>query len=144
MSISDLYMSVDQKRNISHFANIVKIAKADGVITSEEKDILKVIAKKYMIGEAEVNEIFKNPENYPIRAHLSCKERIERLYDLVKMMNADHKVALREVSVLRIIVIGLAFPLKNVENIIECAVSIDIDKCRLDNFYKEIMKVNKI
>ena len=46
MAILDAYMSVGLKRNISHFANMVRIAKSDKIITSEENDLLKKIAKR--------------------------------------------------------------------------------------------------
>ena len=144
MSISDVYLSGDQKRNISHFANIVKIAQADGLVTEEEKEFLKVIAHKYQIPEDKYNDILKAPEYYPIRAQLSCEERIERLYDLLKMVFVDHKKRSQEVSILRKIVIGLAFPLKNVDKIVISAVNLDMDNCDFEEFYDEIMKVNQI
>ena len=49
MGISDLYLSIGQKRNISHFANIVRIAKSDNQISSEEIEFLAKVSKKYNI-----------------------------------------------------------------------------------------------
>ncbi|MCK5637590.1 MAG: hypothetical protein KAH67_02685 [Flavobacteriaceae bacterium] len=144
MTIADIYLSGDQKRNISHFANIVKIAKSDGEISNEEEELLKAIAKKYQITDDNFKAIFKDPEYYPIRAQLGCEERIERLFDLLKMVFADHKMRSMEVSTLRKIVIGLAFSLKNVDDIVIQAVHIDIENCSLEEFQKEIMKVNRI
>lgn len=40
MAISDLYSSGQHKQEIGHFANIVKIARADGKITDGEKELL--------------------------------------------------------------------------------------------------------
>jgi len=144
MSIANIYLSGDQKRNISHFANIVKIAKSDGEISKEEEDLLKAIAKQYQITDDNYKAIFKDPEYYPIRAQLGCEERIERLYDLLKMVFADHKLRSMEVSILRKIVVGLAFPLKNIDNIVIQAVHLDMENCSLEKFQEEIMKVNPI
>jgi len=144
MSIANIYLSGDQKRNISHFANIVKIAKSDGEISKEEEDLLKAIAKQYQITDDNYKAIFKDPEYYPIRAQLGCEERIERLYDLLKMVFADHKLRSMEVSILRKIVIGLAFPLKNIDDIVIQAVHLDMENCSLEKFQEEIMKVNPI
>ena len=144
MSIANIYLSGDQKRNISHFANIVKIAKSDGEISKEEEDLLKAIAKQYQITDDNYKAIFKDPEYYPIRAQLGCEERIERLYDLLKMVFADHKLRSMEVSILRKIVVGLAFPLKNIDDIVIQAVHLDIENCSLEKFQEEIMKVNPI
>ena len=49
MGISDLYLSIGQRRNISHFANIVRIAKSDNKISTEEIEFLAKISKKYNI-----------------------------------------------------------------------------------------------
>ncbi len=141
MTIADVYLSGDQKRNISHFANIVKIAKSDGEISEEEVELLKSIAKQYQITDEKFNIIFKDPDYFPIRAQLSCEERLERLYDLIKMVFADHKMRSKEVSILRKIVIGLAFPLKNIDDIVLQAIHVDIENCDLEEFQKEIMKV---
>jgi tellurite resistance protein len=40
MAISDLYTSGRHKQEIGHFANIVKIAKADGEMSEAEKELL--------------------------------------------------------------------------------------------------------
>lgn len=145
MGISDYYMSIGLKRNISHFANMVKIAKSDNVITKEEIALLVKISKKYNISEDKFKEIFKDPDKVPTIAHLECEERIERLYDLIKMVEVDHKKEnIKEIHVLKKIVTGLAFPLKNIDIIVETAVNIDVENCELKEFKNHILKVNKI
>ncbi len=144
MAISDLYMSIGLKRNISHFANIVKIAKSDKNISQEEVQLLIKIAKKYNIDDDKFKEILKNPEKTPTIAHLDCEERIERLFDLLKMVNADHTIAKEEVSILRKIATGLAFPLHRVDEIVDEAIQMKIDNCELEDFQKKIFKVIKI
>ncbi|MCF6224000.1 MAG: TerB family tellurite resistance protein [Flavobacteriaceae bacterium] len=44
MSISDYFMGIGLKRNINHFANMVKIAKSDNVISPEEIELLVKIS----------------------------------------------------------------------------------------------------
>lgn len=141
MGISDLYMSVGQKRNISHFANIVRIATSDNIVTIEEMELLLSIAKNFGIGNYKFNEIINNPEKFPTIAHLECEERIERLYDLVKMIKADHIVADEEVACLRRIATGLAFPIKRVDEIVEKAIKIDVDSSSFESFQKELMEL---
>jgi len=144
MGISDFYMSIGLKRNISHFANMVKIAKSDNVITDEEMVLLQLIAKRYNISEDQFKEILKAPEKFPTIAYLESEERVERLYDLIKMVEVDHKAEIEEVAVLRRIVTGLAFPLKSVDAIVDRAIEIRADDCDLEHFKKEIMKVSPI
>ena len=143
MGISDLYMSIGLKRNISHFANMVKVAKSDNIITPHELELLKKIARAYSISEKKFQQILKEPEIVPTIAYLDYEERIERFYDLLKMVSIDHKPATKEVSVLRRIATGLAFPLHNVDIIVDTAIQIDIENCDIDTFKTEILKANK-
>ena len=143
MGISDLYMSIGLKRNISHFANMVKVAKSDDIITEHELELLKKIAKAYNISDKKFKEIIKDPNKIPTLAHLNCEERIERFYDLLKMVSIDHSPATKEISVLRRITTGLAFPIHNVDKIIDAAIQIDIINCDMETFKKKILKANK-
>jgi len=139
MGISDLYMSIGQKRNISHFANIVRIAVSDHEISSEEIDFLKKVANKYNISEEKFKEILKSPNTIPTIAHLNCIERIERLYDLMTMVEADHHIEKEEVAVLRKIVTGLAFPLKEVDRIVDESIKLDFESVDLESFTKSML-----
>jgi len=144
MGISDLYMSVGQKRNISHFANIVRIAYSDGIITEEEIEFLQKIANKYNIEDDKFREIIRHPEKFPTIGHLECIERIERLYDLIIMIRADHVIAVEEVSILSKIVVGLAFPLHKVDEIVDRAIKMNTEKSDLETFQRNILDVIKI
>lgn len=143
MPISDLYLSVGLKRNMSHFANIVRIAKSDKVITEEEVEFLQNVAKRFNISDNKFKEIVKNPERFPTLAHLDNIERIERFYDLIKMVNADHVVAKEEVTTLRKIATGLAFPINSVDKIVEKAVEIDIKNTDFEFFQNKILEIIK-
>jgi len=143
MPFSDLYLSVGLKRNMSHFANIVRIANADNIVTEEEIVFLQNVAKRFNIDENKFKEIIKDPEKFPTMAHLENVERIERLFDLVKMVNADHVVAKEEVSVLRKIATGLAFPIKYIDEIVDNAVKFDTENSDFEAFQKEVLEIIK-
>ena len=144
MGISDLYLSVGQKRNISHFANIVRIAKSDNQISPEEIEFLEKISKKYNISDEQFKDIIKFPEKIPTIAHLDCIERIERLYELLGMVKADHHVEQREILMLRRIVTGLAFPLNRVDMIVDHSIAMDLDGVSVDSFTDNILKLLKM
>jgi uncharacterized tellurite resistance protein B-like protein len=144
MGISDLYLSIGQKRNISHFANIVRIAKSDNNISPEEIEFLAKISNKYNITDENFREILRNPENVPTIAHLDCLERIERLYDLLKIVKADHRIEKEEVSMLRRIVTGLAFPLNRVDMIVDHSIEMDVEQISADDFSDEILRLLKM
>ena len=141
MGISDIYLSIGQKRNISHFANIVRIAKSDNDLSIEEVQFLSKISHKYNISNEQFKDILKEPEKIPTLSHLECEERVERLYELMQMVEADRIIEEEELSMLKKIIIGLAFPLKDVERIIERAIQIDLDKSDVESFKRDIYEV---
>jgi len=144
MGISDLYLSIGQKRNISHFANIVRIAKSDNQISPEEIEFLGKISEKYNISDEQFRDIIKFPEKIPTIAHLDCVERIERLYELLGMVKADNHVEQQEILMLRRIVTGLAFPLNRVDMIVDHSIAMDLDGVSVDSFTDNILKLLKM
>ena len=144
MGISDLYLSLEQRRNISHFANIVRIAKSDNKISTEEIEFLGKVSKKYNITDEKFREILRNPEKVPTIAYLDCLERIERLYDLLTMVKADHQVEKEEVSMLRRITTGLAFPLNRVDMVVDYSIEIDVDQVSAEDFSDKILRLLKM
>ena len=144
MGISDLYLSIGQKRNISHFANIVRIAKSDNQISPEEIEFLGKISEKYNISDEQFKDIIKFPEKIPTIAHLDCVERIERLYELLGMVKADKHVEQQEVLMLKRIVTGLAFPLNRVDMIVDHSIEMDVDEISVDTFIDKILRLLKM
>ena len=144
MGISDLYLGIGQKRNISHFANIVRIAKSDNQISPEEIEFLGKISEKYNISDEQFRDIIKFPEKIPTIAHLDCVERIERLYELLGMVKADNHVEQQEILMLRRIVTGLAFPLNRVDMIVDHSIAMDLDGVSVDSFTDNILKLLKM
>ena len=144
MNISDMFLSIGQRRDISHFANIVRIAKSDNQISQEEIAFLSKVSKKYNITDENFKEILKFPENIPTIAHLDCIERIERLYELMVMVKADHQIQHEEVMMLRRIVTGLAFPLNRVDMIVDHSITIDVEEVSMENFTDKILILLKM
>ena len=89
MSFSDLFDSGFKKRNESHFAAIVRIAMADGVIADDEQQFLDRLARKLDISEGEYKSIMKDYQSHPINPPVSYDRRLERLFDLVRMVHVD-------------------------------------------------------
>lgn len=144
MAVSDYNLSGEQKRNIEHFASIVVLALADEVVTEGEEKMLKRLANRFHILEEKYNEIIENPSNFPIHTPHSYNERIERLYDLTKMIYADDEVSIKEVGVLRRICVGLGFPLDNVEKVADEAIHLVLNDNDLEDFTKAVKQVNKL
>lgn len=144
MSISNYNLKGDQKHNVNHFAGLVKLAMADGVISEGESKLLNRAAKKLHILEAEVKNIIANYKNYPVTTAHGYDDRIELLYDYAKMLYADDKVASKEASLLRRISVGLGFPVDNVDKVTDEAIHLVLNNNDLEDFNKAIKYVNRI
>jgi len=144
MSISDLYSSGAHKKNISHFANIVRLALVDNIITEGEQKLLDHLAKRLEINKIEYKDIIKNHHKYPISPPISYNERIERLYDLTRMIFADDQILTDQVALLQRIAIGLGFPQDNAEKVGDEALHLIMNGNDLEDFTTAIKKVNRI
>ena len=119
MSFSNLYTSRFKTRNRDHFAAIVSLALADGKISDEEQAFINRTAINLEIDEAEVDNIIKNINDYPINPPASKQIRLERLYDLTRMVFADNIADEAEKQLMNRLVIGLGFEADNADYIIK-------------------------
>ena len=90
MSFSELFTPGFKQRNRDHFAAIVRVALSDGIVTDEEKAFLNRTAINLEMEDTEVAEIMANPDKFPINPPVNKKDRLERLYDLTRMVFADN------------------------------------------------------
>lgn len=109
MSISDLFDSGFKERNKGHFASIVRVAMENGHISPEEKLFLDKLAKQLDISESEYEEILANPNKYPVNPPYLYLQRLERLYDLSKMVYADHILGPKQKEILKRFALALGF-----------------------------------
>lgn len=143
MSIADLFDSEFKQRNNGHFSAIVRVALADGRVAPEEKAFLDKLALKLEIAPTEYDEILKNPTKYPINPPHLYAQRLERLYDLARMVHVDHHLGDKQEVVLKKIGIGLGFTPGNVDYIIAKALALVDQKVDLDTFIYEMKNMYK-
>jgi uncharacterized tellurite resistance protein B-like protein len=144
MSIKDLYSSGFVDRNQGHFAAIVRVALSDGRIVEEEKIFLQRLANKLNIGEVAYSEILENPTNYPINPPTTYNRRLERLFDLVRIVYVDLDIKEKQITMLERIGVGLGFAPSNVEYIVRKALQLIGDGVLdLDTFSDEIKNMNR-
>jgi uncharacterized tellurite resistance protein B-like protein len=134
MSISDLFDSGFKKRNEDHFAAIVRVAMNDGVITDEEKEFLDRLAFNLDVSESDYKQILKDYKKHPINPPLSYDRRLERLYDLARMVYVDHIKGDKEELLLRKISVGLGFHPENVKYIVDKAMTLVSNGVDLETF----------
>lgn len=143
MSFSDLFDSEFKMRNKGHFSSIVRVATADGDLSSEESAFLDKLAARLEISSAEYEEILENPLKYPINPPYSYTHRLERLYDLSRMVYIDHVLGPKQKKVLTRFALALGFTPGNVNYIVDKALSLLVLGVDLDTFTYEITHMNK-
>lgn len=143
MSISDLFDSGFKKRNEDHFAAIVRVAMSDGVINDAEREFLDRLARNLDISDLEYKQILKDYASHPINPPLSYDNRLERLYDLARMIWADHIEGKDQVTMLNKLCIGLGFTPENVKYITDKALTLVHYEVTLDEFIEKMKKMNQ-
>lgn len=143
MSFSDLFDSEFKSRNKGHFSAIVRVALADGILIPEEKSFLDKLAGKLEISTDEYEEILENPMKYPINPPYLYTQRLERLYDLGRMVHVDHHLGDKQDVLLRKFALALGFTPGNVNHIVNKAMSLIDEKVDSDTFIYEMQHMNK-
>jgi uncharacterized tellurite resistance protein B-like protein len=143
MSISDLFDSGFRLRNKGHFASIVRVALTDGSVSEEEKKFLDHLAQELEISEEEYQEILENPLKYPVNPPLLYNRRIERLFDLSRMVFVDQHLAEKKSKLLKKFALRLGFTPGNAGYIVDKALKLVEIGVDLDEFTFEIKNMNK-
>lgn len=143
MSFSDLFDSGFKQRNTGHFAAIVRIAMSDDVITDDERAFLNRLANKLDISDAAYNEILKDYKSHPINPPITYEGRLERLYDLGRMVYADDELGDSQVAILERLSVGLGFSTHNVKYVVDKALSLIKNDVDQETFKEEIRLMNR-
>ena len=142
MSISDLFDSGFRRRNKDHFAAIVRVAMEDDVITEAEKEFLDRLAVNLDITSEDYKSVLKNYKQHPINPPISFNYRIERLYDLARMVHVDDIDRDDEIKLLTKIAVALGFSTVNVGYIVDKALRLVKEKVDLEGFIDGIKTMN--
>lgn len=143
MSFSDLFDSEFKDRNKGHFSAIVRVAIADGDMSAEEKQFLDKLKVRLEISDGEYDEILANPMKYPINPPHLHAQRLERLYDLSRMVYADHILGPKQKEILTKFTLALGFTPGNVAYIVDKALSLLMLNVDGDTFVYEMTHMNK-
>ena len=143
MSISDLFDSGFKKRNEDHFAAIVRIAMSDEIINDSERAFLDRLARNLNISENDYTQILKDFKTHPINPPTSYDNRLERLFDLTRMVWADHIEGDDQLKMLKKLSIGLGFNPDNVNHIVDKALNLVHNNISLDDFIEQMKTMNQ-
>lgn len=142
-SFSELFDSGFKVRNKGHFSAIVRVALSDGNVTDKEREFLEKLARQLEITDEEFKEIMADPTKYPINPPYLYINRLERLYDLGRMVRLDNNLGEKQPEVLSRFALALGFTPSNVNYIVDKALKLIDKKVDLDTFIYEMQHMNK-
>jgi len=122
--MSNVFSSNFKNRNRDHFASIVRVALSDDIITDDERKFINRLAILLEIEPAEADEIILNPDSHQINPPASELKRLERLYDLSRIVVADDIADEAEIKLLIRLTIALGFPIEEASSIVEKSIKL--------------------
>jgi hypothetical protein len=134
MDFSQLYTPGFKNRNRAHFAAIVNLALADDHISDEEKAFIDRLAIYLEIDPDMVKKVMESPEEYKADPPGDKNSRLERLYDLSKMIFADNIADDNEKKLWEKMVIGLGFEADKANQVVETALDMVAKGIDQDDF----------
>ncbi len=143
MAFLDLYLSNTHRNNVAHFAAIVSIALVDGELNDDEMIMVNRFRSKLDITEDEYNLIMEDPTKYPIAAYSSYNDRLEHLFDMFKIIYADHKIDESEKKPLLKYALGLGFSSDKAALVVKKSIAIFDEGIDFD-YYSSLIKKNAV
>ncbi|MCW1954274.1 MAG: TerB family tellurite resistance protein, partial [Flavobacteriia bacterium] len=99
--------------------DVYKRQAVDGHINQAELVVLNRFSNKLGISEQEYAEVMKKENKYPIDPASSAQARLERLYDLFKIVFADHNIDEEEAALVLKYAIGLGYSESDAQKLIK-------------------------
>ena len=140
MSVQDLYSSNSANNNLAHFASIASLAAVDGHIDDAEMKLLERFAQRLQISDADFKVVMKRENKYPIPHQVSFEKRLERFFDLVRMVFIDGAIDNDEKVLLTRYAIGLGFSAEKADEIIKRSTDIFTGKIDFEDYLYLIQK----
>lgn len=134
MSILQAFEHGKQHSNISHFAAMARLALVDGAINEKETRVLRRMAEKLSIEDEAVRVVLKDPSRFPLEPMNSREERLERLYDLFRIIYSDHDIDEDEIILVHKYAIGLGCSHNRAKEVIQRSIKIFGGNISLDDY----------
>lgn len=108
-TIAQRFETGEQSADKGLFMNLVMLARVDGKVDEEEKQLLERIAHRLSLTDEQVEEIKMHPENYPMVPPVSLEDRLERFAVFIEVMLVDGVIAMEEEQLLEKYGLALGF-----------------------------------
>lgn len=135
----DLYHPERQKLH-AHFANLVKLSKADGVIDDTEHQLLYKLGKRINMTHEEVDAFINKPHPEAFIPPIELEDKFEQLHDMIAVILADGVIDPEEKRLCRAFIIGLGFEDSKTERIIDVISKLIADNVDHDTAFEKFRK----
>lgn len=89
MNILDYFDHPIKKQNIEYFVHLVRIAKADEIVSNTELELLHRIGRKLGFTDPEIDKLIATTGKSDYIPPYELSKRFEQVYEIVKMTLAD-------------------------------------------------------
>lgn len=89
MNILDYFDHPIKKQNIEYFVHLVRIAKADEIVSNTELELLHLIGRKLGFTDPEIDKLIATTGKSDYIPPYELSKRFEQVYEIVKMTLAD-------------------------------------------------------
>lgn len=89
MSHSDFFEHPQKKQNKEYFVHLVRIAKADDIMSLKELELLHRIGKKLGFTDPEIDKLIETTDKSDYHPPYELSKRFDQVYEIVKMTLAD-------------------------------------------------------
>ncbi len=90
-----------KKQNKDYFVHLVRIAKADDVVSHKELELLVRIGKNLGFTEPEIDKLIETTDKFDYEPPYELSKRFDQVYEIVKMTMADGVIDNREMRLAR-------------------------------------------
>lgn len=109
MSREDFLENIRNSTKLNHFANLVHLAAIDGEIKPIEEKLLKQFSRKFDVSKENYDRILENPASFPVHAINLKTQRLEFLFDLLRIIYVDNEMDEAEEFLVKKYAVGLGF-----------------------------------
>lgn len=122
---------------------MVRVAMTNGSISEAEKTFLDRLARKFELSDSEYEEILESPLKFPINPPYLHTQRLERLFDLARMVHVDHHLGNEQELLLEKFALALGFTPGNTAYIVDKALKLVAQNVDSETFIYEMQHMNK-
>ena len=129
----------ERRENIKKQLNIlIQLARIDGNFAQEEKSFIREFGRKYNISRSELKEIEHNSEQLGDISAFTMDEKIEVLYNAIRLAKADRRILPNEIVYCQEIATKLGFKRSVIDAILPLVIDLPLEQINYSSVRRKI------